>query len=508
MYVLTNVLLANSMENIEPEQPLMRNTFSEVAFLSSEIGFITTASTWSEAEILLLLYVAGNVSDIEKKYNENGYEILTYTLPRNLLSKLLGRRVSYKEAVGIFKKLKEREVCFRNENLSINGVYNIFNAVLWSDDLKKVYFEITPRAMSRFSDLKKYIPFALSHRKSLRHANPIRLYILIKKDIYYYAEYRRKKLYSIKELREIFGCQEKYLKTNDFIRKVIVHSINMINAKADAGDLDIRIHYEICKTIDIKGKRVNGVYFSASKESNYKDYILPEPLESIVTVSSSDNVDQHDVLDYEIKEYIKDLNISSRVISRYVIDYGVRFVSNAIRITKDESDQKTITKSATAYFIGVVKQKPEYDNKKRLNKILNAKIADLISFCTKEKDNISVLLYEHRIIRPYMINYEHRNLFNELHELLSIISNYADAIGCDLSKSREVILQCDGDVYIDELIKVSLSQINSNSLEESILNYENILNSDEWFDGSNNEDSIRHIETYLYSHRASLKEVL
>ena len=81
----------------------------------------------------------------------------------------------------------------------------------------------------------------------------IRLYELLKCELGIGRENKYTFVFSIDCLRELFSCEKKYSKTNDFIRKVIDMGIKEINLKSD-----IEVEYELIKT----GKKYTEISFS------------------------------------------------------------------------------------------------------------------------------------------------------------------------------------------------------------------------------------------------------
>ena len=91
----------------------------------------------------------------------------------------------------------------------------------------------------------------------------IRLYELLKCEEGIAREYRYEFVFSIDYLREIFCCEKKFVKNNDFTTKVIMTGVREINAKSD-----IEIDFEPIKS----GRKINSLkfYLSYNINNNFK----------------------------------------------------------------------------------------------------------------------------------------------------------------------------------------------------------------------------------------------
>tara|TARA_R110002167_G_C12661970_1_gene650002 strand:- start:350 stop:1807 length:1458 start_codon:yes stop_codon:yes gene_type:complete len=448
----------------------LNDQINEVSYLSSEIGFVTTTSAWTEPEILLFLYIAGDIQNVRKGKNDSGYETLTYTLPRSSFSELIGRRLSTKQASEVFKTLESRSIYFKDEISNLNTRYTVFPQVDWSDDLTYVKLHIGAEAMGRFEKLSHYIPFALKHRISLKRANPIRLYILIKRDIYYFSEYKKYKTYSIKDLRGFFGCQNKYPRTGDFLTKVIKKSVESINKQADKGELDITVKHEIVYLGDKKGSRVTGVKFTAIKTKQYQNYILPAELE-IHRENTSNELD----VTAELLECLNKLNIPESVQKKAISKYGINNVMNAAYITRDACNMGDINKSAIGHFLGVLENKGVHNPKTIQYEELRKIIDEIKKFCSKNKDTLRTLIHEFKLFAPYLVNFRNREVLNELIDKMKDLSRQAEQCEFNIDGSRDLIMEGDEPIYLCHLIRLSQSELLSESIKSSIEQYQKII---------------------------------
>jgi len=447
---------------------------SQVSYLSSEVGFVTTTSTWTEPEILIFLCVAGNIQEIKREEN-NGYEELCYYMPKSFFHKLIGRRPSLTEVNKIFKSLVSRNIYFRDESLELNMRYNIFNTVSWTDDLNTIKLHVTPRAMTRFKKLSHYIPFALSHRSYLKRANHIRLYILMKRDIHYYSKFGKAKSFSIDELRLFFGCENKYPRTRDFIKKVIEKSVLTINEQAKLGNLDIEVSYSTELKSGSKRGNIENVLFEAKKTTNYVNYILPASLEK-----HTDKTDSAVDLPKNLSDCLNNLSISQQVQKSQVAKYGLEAVKNAAFITKDAQEANKIHTSTTGFFINTLANNGEHNPVKKLNLELNHKMDALKQFCEHKDGDLKVLIREQRSFEPYILNYRLHETYEELSSLVCTIEGIYETLSMNIQGSRLLMMECDGDIFIKDLLKIAQSNLVSTSISSAIDNYQNyILGSDD-----------------------------
>jgi len=447
----------------------------EVAFLSSELGDVTTLTSWTEPEIDLFLQVAGNLNDIEISLSSKGLQEIKYRCSRSVLNQVFGRRLSEKEFTDVFCRLIDRKIIFRDEEASLNGIYTVFNSIEWDDDHSFVDVFITPRALTRFQKLNQYIPLALKHRKMIKRANPLRLYLLIKPKIYHFEKFKKYKFYSVEALREFFGCQNKYKKTNDFIRKIIIDPIQVLNDS----DLDITIEYKK----EVEGRKIKGISFFARKNKNYKDYFLPADLEKY-----RKKINYGDIPD-NISKMLKKMKIAEILVSEQLKKHSDDHVNNAIFATYIAFKRGVIDKTPSQYFFGVLKRDViEYHMHDLKQYEFEDAVNCLKTYCNNNETIISDLIMEVRITYNTVYNFIHTNTLNEFKKVMHDIIQLSSDIDLNLHASRDHIMSCGGiDVYIPELLDLYAASTPSVSVETAILKYDECITA--WSDDEELNDN-------------------
>ena len=445
----------------------MKKDLNEVAYLSSEIGYITTNATWTEPEIMILLYISGDVGEIQEVFDEDNNKIFEYTFNKKTLNKLLGRRLSTKEFDKVFERLITRNVFFRDDEDQSNTRYTIFNEIKWYDaDDTFIKLKLTNKAYSRIKKLSPYIPFAIKHRLYLKHANHIRMYVLILKDLYYYNTYSKFKFFNILELRDLFGCIDKYLKSSDFINKVIIKSINMINKHSDLGHLDLKIEYSLVnESNNSKFSKIKGVNLKGIKKESYINYALPSKLKKF-TDQIHEEIDSS-LNDIDVK-YLESIEISHKMIKSLVNKYSVGSIKNAIIITREKAKEGFV-KSASAYFMGTVAKGSVIDSDKFKQKELMNKMEMVEKFCSSNNDSLVSLFDEKDIFLSYLINFRLNDFFLEFKNLIGSIVQLGQDIDFDFKKSMNLLFSYRNKyIYIRHLIELSEVECISSSYEEAI----------------------------------------
>ena len=477
----------------------LKTAEDKVLYLSHNMGLIATTSVWTEPEIMMSFFIAGDLQNIQKE-SINGHDILTYTLPRGSLTQLIGRRLSTKEGDKYFDKLQERKIKFKNEKTGMYTSTVLYPTIKWDENLEVVKFSINPEGYSILSQFDKYMPLLMDHLHTLKRSHNLRLYMLIKKDIYSLDRYKNSVEYPIEELRSHFGCpltiikkngdkvddlenytdkeiqhkikndgwinKTKYPRHSSFIEHVIKKSTDEINKLCQEDSLDIVIRYEVL----YKNKKIKSVKFTAKKTKNYKDYLLPYELSSLSLTNEYEDISS------EIKNYSEELEIPMESLMKSIKNKGFTAVEMALRnindrikypLNKDDKIENT-----HKYFNGLLKNHAIYNEDDSKYRILVHKIEELKLFCSDNNKEIIILLKEYTYFENIIFSYIYIECFNTLKKKIQEISNLSHDIRerYEIEKSKETIVESSKGNYTMQhlLTLVGNAEIHTSSIGGAI----------------------------------------
>ena len=193
--------------------------------------------TLSEARIIRLL-----ITQVVKEDKD----LKTYTCRIQDLAKFLGidPKGIYRDVRYICKNLLKRVVSIETNNPK--DPWRSFHWIQLAsyDGNGNITLELSEKIAPYVLELNSWFTqYKLENILEFNSFYAIRLYEILKCDRGIAREEKYEFYYNIEYLREIFCCEEKYKKINDFIKKVINISVREINDKSD-----MTVTFECIKT--------------------------------------------------------------------------------------------------------------------------------------------------------------------------------------------------------------------------------------------------------------------